>query len=277
MDGKSIVGESKLSLEEIQERQYNLLCFFADYCEAKELRYCLFGGTLLGAVRHKNFIPWDDDIDVCMPRPDYDRFIEYAANEEWEHYGLESYQSPFIKLVDYRYGFLERLLKDQYREESLFIDIFPVDGVPDVDIDKHFSILDSARRKLVWTICDPKRAEGPTRTKRALLAIVLTLWPISDPKRYLADIDSEARRYSYDDCSSVSCCVWGWGFKDISKKADFEQFVKLPFRNREFFCQGNYEESLRLKYGNYMELPPENERQNEHGVFWIRQTSEKKG
>ena len=259
-----------LSLKEIQDLQYELLCFFADYCERNNLKYCLFGGTLLGAIRHNDFIPWDDDVDVCMPRPDYDRFINLTSHENWPNYKLEHYQTPFIKLVDERYGFHERLLKDCYREESLFIDIFPVDGVPSQGERRHFATIKKALRKLEFTILAPSSIAELNGVHRLIRKTAIMIWNGRDPNQYIQAIDDEARRYPYEDSTRVSCCVWGWAEKDISLKKDFEAFVKMRFRDRSFWCQGNYDESLHMKYGDYMCLPPESDRQHEHGLFWKR-------
>ena len=121
-----------LDLEEIQQVEVGLLAEFADFCEANGLKYYLYAGTLLGAVRHKGFIPWDDDTDVMMPRPDYDRLMHMAcatgARGHLMKPGDDGYHFHFAKWVDTRTRFVEPGVNnpDGY---GVFIDIFPLDAV----------------------------------------------------------------------------------------------------------------------------------------------------
>ena len=91
------------------------------------------------------------------------------------------------------------------------------------------------------------------------------------PLRYYKEkVENIASKYPYDDAVFVSVSVWGWNYKDISKKSELENRVKFRFRDREFWCQGDSKNSLRLKYGDYMQLPPIEKRQVAHGAFfWI--------
>ena len=120
----------KLTPAECKLRILNLLVEFADYCDTNNLRYYLLGGTLLGAVRHKGFIPWDDDIDVCMPRPDYERFIELQSkNKKIEFRCIENNTSdlPFMKIIDKK-TFVRQLYTAESETSNLWVDIFPFDG-----------------------------------------------------------------------------------------------------------------------------------------------------
>lgn len=96
----------RLSSDEIKRIELNILLKFDDYCQENNLRYYLAGGTLLGAIRHKGFIPWDDDIDVCMPRPDYERFIRSYSQAQYcyklKSGYLKNFSAPFTKVIDIR-------------------------------------------------------------------------------------------------------------------------------------------------------------------------------
>ena len=126
-----------LSLEETQDRLFELLVYFDELCRANDLRYWLGYGTLLGAVRHQDFIPWDDDVDVLMPREDYEKLLSLEECALDEDHCLVSYRnSPFpfsfTKLCDNRV----RVLTEAYEglaEESLWLDIFTLDSAPDDD------------------------------------------------------------------------------------------------------------------------------------------------
>lgn len=268
----------KIELEELKEIVYSILCSFTDFCDENGLRYYLFGGTLLGAVRHNDFIPWDDDIDVCMPRPDYERFIELTKISPWKYYQVKQYTQTFIKMVDSRTVFYERLVKNNLRAESVFIDIFPIDGAADsvAERERHFRKISKLKKCLVYRICDCKAlfSEAPNKTKSIktrmmIYSFVAAFIPYRSIQR---KIDAVAKTFAYEESNKIGVSVWGWGEKDVLDKKHSEERIKLPFRDREFWCQGNYVESLTKKYNDYMCLPPVEERPPFHGeVYWKEQ------
>ena len=123
----------QLSLREVQLEELNLLKDFDKFCKKYNLKYSLCYGTLIGAARHKGFIPWDDDIDVCMPRPDYERLL--TLKEHYDHDGLELIANPINHSLDATYAAIinknipcENTYSNTLRSKYLWIDIFPVDG-----------------------------------------------------------------------------------------------------------------------------------------------------
>ncbi len=122
-----------LSLEEIKSFSLDILVFFDKYCSDNNLRYYLAFGTLLGAVRHRGFIPWDDDIDVYVPRPDYDRVIEQFKDPDGRYAAVScfndaSYLYPFAKIVDRKIKSMTE--SGEIGANGLGIDLFPLDGLP---------------------------------------------------------------------------------------------------------------------------------------------------
>jgi len=262
------------TLNELQDVLYDILKEFATFCDKNNLRYYLFGGTLLGAVRHNDFIPWDDDIDVSMPRPDYERFIELTRISPWEHYEVRQYTQPFIKMVDNRTVMKERLMREKYNTQCVFIDIFPIDGLPESasERQKHFRKLRRYKRCLEHSIIDSRKVPDKNMIKRVYRKIATTFFYILGYKRFRDALSRQARRYSYDLSEYVSVGIWGWAQKDVSKKSELENRVAIPFRDSVFWCQGDYAQSLKLKYKNYMEIPPESQRPPFHGLcYWKKE------
>lgn len=257
---------SPISVKRTQELLYGMLLQFAKYCDENGLRYFLFGGTLLGAIRHNDFIPWDDDIDISMPRPDYIRLVELEQVNKIGNLELIKGIHPFLKLVNRRVECVDSHVKTRFLT-GLFIDIFPIDGVPENQyLNKHFHRILRNKIKLDKYIVDQRDYHhGVVRYLYGELQYYLNLFIPGE--KYGRIIEQEAMLYPYDKCKYVSVCVWGWGIHDISLKEELEKRVKFKFRDSEFWCQGDYIKSLSQKYGDFWELPPVEKRQGSHGTF----------
>ena len=124
-----------MEVKDIQSNCLDTLVVVDQICKRHNLRYYLVGGTMLGAVRHGGFIPWDDDVDIAMPRADYEKFLRIAPEEltkdrSLQTYSLVNYPIHFIKVIDNRTAVVEKSLKHQGLKTEIFIDVFPLDGVP---------------------------------------------------------------------------------------------------------------------------------------------------
>lgn len=253
--------------EELKNIMLDLLQKTADFCEKNNIRYFLCGGTLIGAIRHKGFIPWDDDIDIAMPRPDYDRFIN-MFNQPGNYYQVidmsndKQYGFPYAKIHDTR-TFVDEL---QYKKEhfGVFIDIFPIDGVGEDE--QVFRIL--RWRKILHT----KKANYYQRTItkkiiNTLGKILLLPFSVHD---IVKKMDSIARKYPFGSMPKAGAIINPYGTREIVDLSVFDSAVPKEFEGREYMVPVGYDTWLRSIYGDYMQLPPEDKRHSPHvcvGVF----------
>lgn len=253
----------KLSNDEIKQTILEILIEFADFCDKNELRYYLAAGTLLGAVRHKGFIPWDDDIDVFMPRKDFERMHELLQKHQMAPYykliGLNAGNSfwPFAKIVDTRTKTTNEFAST---DKWLWIDIFPIDGLPDDEEESAEHLRKAIPIKKNINRCHAKIGKGKNLFRAiAKIPMILTLKIIS-PKHFGKKLDKLARQYDFDKSNYVGCSVWSLGPKERMEKEKYLPRTKVEFCGHQFWAPQDYDGYLKSIYGDYMQLPPEEER-----------------
>lgn len=264
---------SCLSLEEIQLELLNILKTAQSWLSVHSIRFSLSDGSLLGAIRHKGFVPWDDDLDIYMPRPDYERFLSHAAEFE-RATGLEvrscrngKLHFPFTKIVNPAIRAQEENV-DGFYEGYLWVDVFPIDAVPDSDAE-YKKIL--RYRNLRIALISLGFVQG-SRFKLVTLAEKIghpIFSRIIDPIKLARQIDSKMRQLPYDDAQRVACPAYGLTFAGKSLPKDkFEDTVLLPFADTNFPCMSCWDEYLSKSYGDYMKLPPEEKRWTHPQKVW---------
>lgn len=270
----------KLEISEIKKYSLEVLRAIRAVCEEHGLSYSLTGGTLIGAVRHQGFIPWDDDIDIMMPRPDYDRFVQIVKAGD---YGFdlrcaeicgEDYWYPFAKACHKNTLVRENAVQESKTPLGVFVDIFPVDGAGN-------SWRAAKLRTMIFQFFHGlKITSNWTRYHRSKLR----KW-YYEPARYVCYLISKLlgrrlidrimdrflRGKDYRKCSYAGRLVGDYGSKEIMPKALFEEKIKVTFEGEAFDAIAGYDTFLTRLYGNYMQLPPEEKQVTHHEfeAFWV--------
>ena len=256
----------KLTLDEIKKNQLEILLAYDKFCKENNLTYFLCGGTLLGAVRHKGFIPWDDDIDVFMPRPDYEKFLELTSfNPIKENIYtcspypcLKKIDYPFIKLLDMTTKVSETGRPKQFM--AIWIDVFPVDGISD-DINSVKKLVNKLAKLRRW-FCSCSQDFSAAKNflnllKRLIPTLILRIYGVNKLCRKL---DSLCKTNPYKNAKNIAGLVWGYGMKECMSKDELKSSVDVQFEGHTFPAPVGWDTYLRNLYGDYMQLPPEDKR-----------------
>ncbi len=260
-----------LSKDEIQSCCLDILKQFDSVCRANDLTYWAAGGTLLGAVRHQGFIPWDDDVDLMMPRPDYEKFIRLFSSDELCLsccYSDDDYKTPFIRLWNPKTRLIWRLSNE--REIGVFIDIFPIDGFPNNSFLTALHFLDLKFNRALLnasTRTGFKEGEKFIPIKRFMSLLVA-----GKANKLAKRQNRVAMRYSFDRCENVGVKATGPHLlRENNPKSLYMKTVYLKFEDMSLPVPGGYIEYLIHLYGDYMQLPPIDQRNINHDfdIYWI--------
>ena len=270
--------EQSAQLKLLQEIELENLRMLMEICEKNHLRYYLIGGSLLGAMRHKGFIPWDDDIDVGLPRPDYNRFVQIAKDYLPAHMDIKTmtsdpnYKCYFTRLINNK----KKIYWDhgQYTAViGVWMDVFPLDGLPENPLLRKMQVFRVKLNKALYKFTQIDYV-STNRTNRPLSERVLIRFAqltrigrLMNADRRLQKLDRALQRYDYDTCA------YAWNFSGCYGKREIVPHIQLggsrtaQFEGMQVSIPEAAEDYLTSIYGDYMKLPPEDQRRSHEVRF----------
>ena len=243
---------------------------FHELCQKYNLRYCLHGGTCLGAIRHKGFIPWDDDVDIAMLREDYDRFLIIAQAELGDRYTVQTYKTEKTMLTNVmkiRINDSGYSAEGEEGNNAAFLDIFPMSDVPNA------KWLQSLQNKLAIFVNNIVYTKNGYITPTSVKA-KLVLGTLSKLNRvFLGNVlEWIITRFPHRNSQYVNivatanyCGNTGYA-TDLWPKYFFEEREEVEFCGKQFYITRHWDEYLTRMYGDYMTPPQEKARSNKHGM-----------
>ena len=265
---KNIRYEEVTDISEIQKMELGIMEYIHEVCQKIGAKYFLAYGSLIGAVRHKGFIPWDDDMDICMLRDDYKKLQDYLIAHPDERYELMSYKNninyvyPFMKIKDNQ----TYLVEEDVRIDSnmgIYVDIFPVDGYEDDQAfkDKMTKII-KKRQLSCYTF------KGITNTKSVVNSMIryisVMIFYFTNTNKYVSQIDELAKSRKVEDYEQVDYLIYKDMNKPVWKREWLENVETGNFEGKEFMIPNHYHEILTSDYGDYMQLPPVEQQVSHH-------------
>ena len=256
-----------LSIEQIHEEKKKMLEELKKFCNKEKITYYICGGTLLGAIRHRGFIPWDDDVDVLMPRPDYERFHKVVKEKNYhitEKLILRSFKYnnlllPFGKVMNTDFKMKAHFYENEY-DNYLWIDIFPMDGLPESDTKtkKIYKKILSLRRWLSLIEVKDDVIENESKKRWMIIPKKIARKFLNNKfviRTIIKRIDKIAKKYDFEKSKYVGGVLWGYGPQEKLLKEEMDN-VEVDFENVKVNTFACYHKYLSNLYGDYMKLPP---------------------
>jgi len=259
--------KTEVTLRKLQLTQLEILKKIDEVCKENEIQYSLYAGTLLGAVRHQGFIPWDDDLDICMSRENYKRFIKVWNMIEPEGYILQNkensreFSQSFTKIRKYHTTFLQYENEIGKYHTGIFVDIFPIDRIPNKKYQEIFFKFNCMMYQLYTREFVPPKSGTVVKVLSAFLLKV-----IGKNKRMAVREKLLNKIIKYNSNQQLDT-VGIETLASLNKRfpADMlDLYITLKFEDDEFMCFANWDEHLKCKFGDYWTLPPESEREWKH-------------
>lgn len=260
----------ELSLQELKEIEFDILKVFDDFCKENNIRYYLAYGTLLGAIRYKKFIPWDDDVDLLIPREDFNRMIKlFQDSDRYRLFAFDrnpNFIYPFAKLCDMT------TRKDEFGYENgvdlgVDIDLFPLDTW-DNDLENAKKEAKRIKKHMFHLgLTRLKKADSVNPIKRVVKSVVMIFCKMRGAKYFLDKIEKETCKPGAKGNAYVGAKSWCvYGERGIIPAEAFAQSIDVEFEGRMFPAPIGYDTYLTCLYGDYLPEPPK-EKQKTHHSF----------
>lgn len=265
----------KIGMDELRQKQMEVLDYVAAFCDENGIRYWIEGGTLLGAIQHKGYIPWDDDIDIAMLREDYTRFRKEFPEKSRDPKFVfrcaeddKTWHLPFGKVMN-----TETLFLQDGHDLGINIDIFPMDDAPDDDalMDKMYrkrdrlKVLNAAQQ-------NTGKPSGNVLRRAAVYCIRLVLRCFPD-YYFIRKIAKNAVKYDGKGYENLGHFTAESKMKHLSKHA-VDETIEVPFEDRTYKAPKGYDVWLRSCFGDYMQLPPEKDRKRHTYEAFVKEADE---
>lgn len=266
-----------LTMDEIHGYLLETLIEFDAVCREHNLRYSLVGGTLLGAIRHRGFIPWDDDVDVMMPRPDYEILMNLYGDKSINGFSVVTSRNSKLPIAFAKFCnnkiWVNTYAYEDLTNERLWVDVFPVDGTPPQlkgfkkNVRKREALLSIA-------YCHTRKSKSlSTRLVKALIRFFTK--PFLGPSQCVRKVEQIGLANPFESSEMVSLVVFSgdenrWYFP----RRYFEELKEVQFEAQSFYALSHWEECLEQAYGDFMALPPESERANHSIEAWVEESGD---
>jgi lipopolysaccharide cholinephosphotransferase len=252
-------------------------------CDAHNFKYYMLGGTMLGAIRHKGFIPWDDDIDLGMPRDDYEAFLELAEKELPAYLKVVNYRNDpnyqyyITRVQDTQTRVVEERIGNDNKYTCASIDIFPVDGTPNNPILRKIYFFRVLYHRALMSLCykdsiDRKRKRSK---KEKLLLWIMERIPVeklTTPYKQKCKIDKLLRSQKVEGSQYIGNIMGAYRTREIVPADYYGEGAYYPFEDIQLRGMAKAEAYLTFTYGDYMRLPPEDQRKTHFKILEIHGT-----
>lgn len=262
--------------ELVKYAQLDLLLELDRICKENGINYFLVGGTLIGAIRHNGFIPWDDDIDVGMLRNDYEKFekaCDKCLNSEYAKYDWHidtASPLPFLKLKIKGTHYREYLSKESSMNDAIYIDVFPYDNAPNSKLQKRIQEFQNYFVKKILLLRCGFTIDRGNRGKRLLYFSLNVLSKIRSVEKWKECLERIQKRYNQKKTVDVVSLSGSYAYrKELKSRELVTKLTTHQFEGYDLSVPKDYDRFLREVYGDYMKLPPEDQRVSRHGISLI--------
>ena len=268
----------KLTNEKLKQVELNLLIEIDKICREHGWRYSLGAGTLIGAIRHRGFIPWDDDIDIMMPRTDYDQLIAHINSHVYD-FGVitcennKYYQDIFAKVYDKNTIIVESVGNTDLTNLGVFVDIFPIEGLGENEKQAKHNAKKGKLLHLILTCAGMKKYSKSTNLSvlyEPIRFLVYCCTRNSNANRIANKLDCMYKKIDFDKSEYVGTTSGSFKERTVLKRKEYTEFCEVDFEGHKFLSIKAYDKYLKNCYGDYMVLPPEERRVSHHTfeAYW---------